>query len=42
MGFAGEPGIENATGAPAKDQKFAWEEHRDIMEASVRTSTRPG
>ena len=43
MRFAGEPRTKDAKGVPAKNQKFAAEEeHRDIMEASVRTSERSG
>ena len=30
-----------STWIPAKNQKISGEEHRDIMEASVRTSARP-
>ena len=42
MGFSGVPEANDAAGLPVKNQKFAGEEHRDIIKASVRTSVRPG
>ena len=42
MRFAGEPGTRECNRCPGEEvQKFTGEEHRDVMEASVRTSVRP-